>query len=145
MNSSLERVYTIDDWYDGARQGVADYRGRPHAYRSLYLDSATWDPDEDRFELVPASDEMRDLMIERDALFQRWEAAFREGRTPQPGENDLPVLPEDRTRYVKLQERIAAALECAGPRFVVRGRFEYGAEHGPARASVRWRPLDSRG
>jgi hypothetical protein len=51
LTVAFERVHTVDDWYDGARGGAADYHRQPHAYRSLYLDSGTWDPDEDRFEL----------------------------------------------------------------------------------------------
>ena len=54
--SEYEPVHTVDEYYDGPRIGTADYGGRVHAYRSLYLDSATWDADEDRFELTLLSD-----------------------------------------------------------------------------------------
>ena len=53
MNTDFEPVESVDDYYDGPRAGIANFRGQPHAYRSLYLDSSEWNPDEDRFELTP--------------------------------------------------------------------------------------------
>ena len=138
---TLERVYTVDDWYDGARSGAADYEGRPHAYRSLHLDFETWNPDEDRFELTPLSDEILSWMLERDALFRRWDAERQAGRTA-PGAEEPPALPADRARYAELERLIAGAIERAGSRVVVRGVFEYGPQYGPIRAAVRWTPLE---
>ena len=53
MESNFEPVHSVDEYYDGPRAGVAEYQGRLHHYRSVYLDSATWNADEDRFELRP--------------------------------------------------------------------------------------------
>ena len=53
MGTEFETVHSVDEYYDGPRTGVADHEGVPHAYRSVYLDSTEWDPDEDRFELTP--------------------------------------------------------------------------------------------
>ena len=53
MDKNFEPVESVDDYYDGPRAGIANFRGQPHAYRSLYLDSSEWNPDEDRFELTP--------------------------------------------------------------------------------------------
>jgi hypothetical protein len=33
------RVYTVNDYYDGPRPGIADYQGRPHAYESQFNES----------------------------------------------------------------------------------------------------------
>ena len=52
MESDFDIVYTIHDWYDGARDGAATFRGSPFRYRSVYMDTPTWDPNEDRFELT---------------------------------------------------------------------------------------------
>ena len=46
-------VHTVADWYDGPRAGSADYEGKAYWYRSVYLDSNIWDPNENRFELNP--------------------------------------------------------------------------------------------
>jgi hypothetical protein len=41
-----EKVYTVTDFYDGPRLGVADYNGQPHLYESR------WDDSEGRWEGV---------------------------------------------------------------------------------------------
>src|SRR4051794_39870366 len=46
MDRDVEPIHVIKDWYDGPRTGVAEYRGEPHWYRSVYLDNEQWDPDE---------------------------------------------------------------------------------------------------
>ncbi len=52
MERSFEHVYTVTDYYDGPRGGVAEFNGVPHVYRSLFLDSEDeWDAE--RFELSP--------------------------------------------------------------------------------------------
>jgi hypothetical protein len=54
MSQQLERVYTMTDYYDGPRGGVADYCGRPHVYRTLWADIDHDCPDV--FELAPIDD-----------------------------------------------------------------------------------------
>ena len=39
----FERVHTMTDYYDGPRQGVADYQGHPHAYH------CEWSEDDDSY------------------------------------------------------------------------------------------------
>ena len=51
MEPKFELVYTVTEYYDGPRDGVANFRDAPHVYRSVYLDHAQWDRNEDRFEL----------------------------------------------------------------------------------------------
>ena len=53
MTEDFEPVHSVDEYYDGPREGMADFGGHPHRYRSMYLDGAEWDPDDDRFELTP--------------------------------------------------------------------------------------------
>src|SRR5262245_43698315 len=47
MDETWEAVHTIDDWYDGPRGGVADFRGAPHYYRTVFLDPGYLDPEGD--------------------------------------------------------------------------------------------------
>ena len=35
----MEKVYTVTDYYDGPRRGVADFVAIPHAYELLFDDS----------------------------------------------------------------------------------------------------------
>ena len=55
MVPEFEVVYRVDDYYDGVREGIADFRGAPHRFRCLGWDLPHRDPDEDRFHLTPVS------------------------------------------------------------------------------------------
>jgi hypothetical protein len=106
VEPQFERVYTVTDYYDGPRGGVANFRGEPHRYRSVYLDSATWEPDEDRFELQPISAEALQLALEDWAIWRRWEEAFHTGQTDL---STHPALPEDRARHEVIEAALAEA------------------------------------
>lgn len=101
-----ELVHTVEDYYDGPRTGIADFRGHPHCYRSLYLDSPEWNAAEDRFELSPVTAKVRDLAVEQFHLWQRWQAASLEHRIDLIGEGPR-VLPEDLGRYRELEAALA--------------------------------------
>jgi hypothetical protein len=62
MQNDFEAVHTVADYSDSPRSGIADFRGRPHAYRSL------WDNSEDdrsgAFLLQPIDDETFRLAME---------------------------------------------------------------------------------
>ncbi len=57
MEGTYEPVHVFAESDDGPRSGLADFRGRPHLYQSLYRD---WDrpdePGQDHFALVPVPD-----------------------------------------------------------------------------------------
>jgi hypothetical protein len=36
--TGFEKVYTVTDYYDDPRGGIADFCGKPHLYRSLFED-----------------------------------------------------------------------------------------------------------
>jgi hypothetical protein len=36
MEQKFEKVYTVTDFYDGPRGGIANFRGHPHVYESLW-------------------------------------------------------------------------------------------------------------
>jgi hypothetical protein len=124
MDSRFETVYTVDDYYDGPRGGVADFDGRPHYYQSLFFDEPL-DSDENRFELSPISADTRDLAIEAFLLWQRWQVASFAGLAPALSDEDAPrVLPEDRARYEQLSSALAPQLRIdPAKRLVLRGEF----------------------
>ena len=144
MDSKAETVYTVDDYYDGPRSGIADFGGRPHFYRSLYLENEKWDPDEDRFELSPVSAEVRDLAVEAFLLWQRWQVASFAGTAAPRNTGDVAVLPEDRARYFELEAALAPFL-VINPvtRFVMRGEFTgQSPRDQPLNGlTVRWTPV----
>src|SRR5436853_6070351 len=93
-----EPVYTVTEYYDGPRRGIADYQGMPHVYESRWSDIDTDGPD--TFLVMPVSQDALKLALEDWAIFQRWEAAFRENQT---GAETCPALPTDAARHAELE------------------------------------------
>jgi hypothetical protein len=92
--SAYEMVYTILDWYDGARAGVADLTGKPHYYE------CRWDDAKDEWSeiwlLKPIDQETFRLALEDWQIWERWRAAYDEGRVTI---ETHPAFPEDRARH----------------------------------------------
>lgn len=134
MEATLEAVHTVDDWYDGPRAGAADFRGAPHWYRSVYLDTEEWDPDEDRFELTPLTAEAHGWVLELADIFKRWEAQRQAGQVTWDGDDEtFGAFPEERDRAEELNRLIEDYLARTPPAVLVRGAFEPGF--------VRWQLL----
>lgn len=124
---TFERVYTVNDWYDGPRMGFADCGGVPHAYRSIWRDDLDdWDP-EGRFVLCPVTPDVLERALEDWAIWQRWEDAYYAGRTTDATH---PALPADQPRHAELAPIIERALEVdAASALVAIGEFR--AKHAP--------------
>ena len=76
MGNDCENVYTIDDYYNGARHATPITEVSPTCTRSLCLDDKDgYNPDEDRFELTPYRGKWRGLANHR--LWQKCNAAYR--------------------------------------------------------------------
>lgn len=101
--SSFGRVHTLPDWYDGPRGGLADYRGEPHFFQSLFLDLAG---DPDFYLLWPAASDEVALALEEWDIWLRWVAAAAVGDAP---EESHPALPKDRARFERIRDRVALA------------------------------------
>lgn len=119
MESAHETVHTVTDYYDGPRGGIADFRGGPHTYESLWEHSE--DDWSDAFLLHPIDEETFLLAMEDWAIWRRWERAFHHGET------DLqthPALPADRARHDELAAILKPRLQIDRERAIrVRGRF----------------------
>jgi hypothetical protein len=102
MEDEYETIYTITDYYDGPRGGVANFRGMPHVYKSIWDDSE--DDWSDAFLLQPISDEVLRLAMEDWRIWMRWRDAFHSGQTTI---ETHPALPADRERH----DEIAAILK----------------------------------
>ncbi|MCW1921038.1 hypothetical protein OKA05_00635 [Luteolibacter arcticus] len=107
MNESTDRVYTMPSFYDGPREGIADFLGRPHLYRSLWTDIDRSQPG--IFELIPIDEQTLALALEDWEIWLRWERAYLAGETSQ---DTHPALPADKAR----DEELKLLLE---PRFAV--------------------------
>ena len=98
----FEPVFTVTDYYDGPRAGIANFGGSPHSFRSLYADIDT--NDDNVFALTPLDAETFRLALEDWAIWKRWESAFYAGRTDR---STHPALPEDRQRHEWLERELA--------------------------------------
>jgi len=108
MSRPFEQVYTVNDFWDMPRAGVADLDGAPHVYRSIWRDDIDdWDPD-NRFELSPLPPEILALVLEDWAIWRRWEDAYYAHQTT---DTTHPALPGDRDRHNKLAPIVEKALE----------------------------------
>lgn len=139
-----EPVFTVYDFYDGPRGGVAHCGGVPHVYRSLFLDferDAEGTPQDDVFLLKPINPRLYDLALEDWAIFLRWRAAF------DAGEVDLsthPALPQDRPRHDEIHEEVRAAMEVdASDPEVLRATASFTRTSADRASLVRWSRLDS--
>jgi hypothetical protein len=122
----FERVYTVTDYYDGPRGGVADFQGTPHVYRSLYLDSETWDPDENRFELTPISQGTLRLALESWAIWERGDLSVRRREIVaiDPTDPNWGAMPEDLARRDELALLLEPLLVIdSANRVLTRGEF----------------------
>lgn len=136
MPSSI--VHTISDFYDGPRAGATEFEGRPYWYRSVYLDTSEWDPNEDRFELTPLTVDALSWEMETKRIFERWDSARREARIVwiDGDEANFGAFPEEMARYRELNEKLQSYLSKTKPELVVRGRFGAGSN------AVQWKLID---
>ena len=100
-----EPVFTVNEYFDGPRQGFANYRGRPHAYLS------EWDERADDWRTIylvsPVSDEQLRLAVEDWDIWRRWASAHHAGSlTP---DDKHPALAVDWPRHVELQPLVKEA------------------------------------
>ncbi len=117
--SSWERIYTINDFHDCPRLGIADFNGKPHVYQSRF------DPVEDdwseEYYVAEISAELFGLVWEDWQIWLRWRAAFN---ASEAGIETHPALPSERARHEELRAAIGDRLS-APPRTsaVVKARF----------------------
>ena len=121
----MERVYTMTDYYDGPREGIADFEGRPHLYERVFDDE---EGPTEFFELREVDADTFALALEAWGIWLRWHEAYHSGTTTI---ETHPALPEDRARHDQLRALLEPRLR-AGSSFRVTGQF-----NGPA-TRVRW-------
>jgi len=100
-----ERVYTVNDFWDGPRLGVADVFGRPHIYASPFNEAK--DDFDDFYVVSPIGPELLALVLEDWDIWIRWSDAFHRGEASQ---ETHPALPENRARHEELKALIGTRL-----------------------------------
>jgi hypothetical protein len=117
--SGFEKVFTVTDYYDGPRQGIANYTGSPHYYDCVFSDEKQ--DYTSVYSLTPISDEVFRLALEDWAIWRRWEQAFHTGQTSL---ETHPALPEDAVRHGEIESLVAESLKMNRSTSIVReGNF----------------------
>jgi hypothetical protein len=104
-SAGFENIYTVINFWDGIRSGIADFNGSPHYYECPFDEAR--DDWADYFLLHPIDEEIFRLAMEDWAIWQRWYAASQGGATTI---ETHPALPEDRARHTEIQEALAGRL-----------------------------------
>jgi len=102
---AFERVYTVWDYYDGPRSGIAAYSGEPCHYH------CEWDEAKDdyaeTFVLTPIDKETLTLAMEQWLIWCEWKGAFHRGSVPQ---STHPALPGTHPHYAELEATLKARI-----------------------------------
>jgi hypothetical protein len=106
LKPGFEEVFTVTDYYDGPRQGVANYQGLPHFYDCFFSEHAR--DYSNLYRLTPVSHEAFQLALEDWAIWERWERAFHAGETNR---DTHPALPEDRDRHLVIKSTLDEQLK----------------------------------
>lgn len=133
----FEVVYTVLDWYDGPRRGVADCKGHAHLFESEWRDRE--DVVADTFLLVPVDAETFALVLEDWTIWRRWETAFHKGMAARESH---PALPEDQERHRELQHLLEGRLTVDSIK-AIRRKAEFRVRHDPEWSGHGWSPLGS--
>jgi len=114
-----ERVYTIFNYYDGPREGIADFRGKPHVYKCQFSEADdNWTDIYWLMELDPA---LFALAREEYEIFLKWRAEFDRGNAKL---DSGPALPLDRARFAELKAAVGNRLDLICERSLAqRARF----------------------
>jgi hypothetical protein len=114
-----DRVYTVNDYYDGPRLGIADVDGVPHIYESEF-DHST-DEYGDTFFVSPVDEDLFTLVLEDWEIWLRWNSAFKRGEVSVKSH---PALPGDRDRHNVLMIAIGDRLKADRSRATyIKARF----------------------
>jgi hypothetical protein len=121
-----DRVYTVHDYYDGPRLGIADVDGVPHIYEAEF-DHST-DEYGDTFFVSPVDESLLALALEDWEIWLRWHSASKRNEAPAKSH---PALPEDRERHEALKIAIGDRLRVdrAQAKYM-RARFETSPQGG---------------
>jgi hypothetical protein len=99
LKPGYELVFTVTDYYDGPRKGIANYQGKPHLYDCIF--DAAADDYSESFLLTPLDSELFRLAMEDWEIWQRWESAFHQGKADK---DTHPALPSESSRHVELKQ-----------------------------------------
>ncbi|WP_379158974.1 hypothetical protein [Paenibacillus sp. sgz5001063] len=86
----------MNDWWDGPKTGVADYKGAPHIFNKNFNESL--DDYDEYYLLTPITQEQCQLIIEGYEIWKRYRDASSEQQSP----SIYGALPGEHERYVEI-------------------------------------------
>jgi hypothetical protein len=111
LNMAFEKVYTVCDYYDGPRSGIADYSGQPHHYDCEW--NEVTDDFADTFVLTLIDSETLNLALEQWTIWRQWEEAFHRGEVSQ---STHPTISGQNVRYADLEALLKARIAASATR-----------------------------
>ena len=72
----MDKVFVENDWYDGPRVGIANYKGVPHRFVSEFNDESGYT---DSFLIYPISENEFKLEVEQWKIFVEWNTKYEKG------------------------------------------------------------------
>ena len=102
----IDRVLTVNEYYDGPRLGIAELNGVPHIYEAEFDHSS--DDYGDTYYLSPIEEDLLELVLEDWKIWLRWDAAYKKNETPH---STHPALAQDRARHEMIKKNIGDRLK----------------------------------
>lgn len=115
LMTGFEEVFTVTDYYDGPRQGIANFKGQPHFYDCIF--SEVKQDYTNLYRLTPVAQDLFRLATEDWEIWKRWERAFHAGQATQ---DSHPALPADAPRHLEIKMVLDARLKTDTERCLVR-------------------------
>src|SRR6267142_3693698 len=115
-----ENVFTVTEYWDGPRQGIANFNGKPHFYKCVFDESK--DEWSDTFELSTVDEKTHQLALEDWRAWKRWEDDFRNGRVKLDSHPALVTGPSNQAKISSLLKS-GSAIDPARD-LVARGIFQ---------------------
>jgi len=120
LEQGYEKVLTVTDYYDGPRQGIANYQGTPHFYKCIFDEDK--DDYSDLYRLTPLDERTFQLAMEDWEIWLRWERAFHAAQTDIATH---PALPQDAARHKELHAILEQELGTNADKAIIRmGKFD---------------------
>jgi len=127
LRLGYEIVFTVRDYHDGPRSGVANFLEQPHFYECVF-DERT-DDYSNSYLLTALNQNVFRAAIENWEIFLRWRKAFDLGKVNR---ETHPALPQDKERFEETKRVLDLAIESGrGKALQLRGEFEVLGEPKP--------------
>ena len=106
LKRGYELVFTVDEYYDGPRTGVANFRGEPHFYDCIF--DKNRNDYTDLYRLTPIDPKTFERALKAWRIWRKWEFAYHEGKAKWESH---PALQADTTKYRKILKMLGRTLK----------------------------------